>query len=351
MTVKAMSYEACIAALNLEMTDRVPRTEYSADTQWELVAVVTGIDTSVEANRGRASHAFMEAWEYCLEWSTPGGHEITVRTDMGHGHYVADGSDLRPASPCPFSSVEQALSFDPAAVFPSELIDEIVEKCNRRWRPAQGDDPWVVTGGVYETLFSGLICIFGWDMLLTAAGTDERRFARVIDSYVEWIAPYFEGWARSEAPVIMSHDDICWTSGPVFAPDWYRKYIFPKYKRLWRPVLEAGKKLMFTADGAYHVFFDDIVAAGAHALVMEPMSDMALFARRYGRSHAFVGNADTRVLLLGTKRDIYNEVKRCMDIGRQYPGFIMAVGNHIPANTPVDNALYYNEAYLELCKR
>ena len=81
------------------------------------------------------------------------------------------------------------------------------------------------------------------------------------------------------------------------------------------------------------------------------MSDMALFAHRYGRTHAFVGNADTRVLLLGTKQDIYNEVKRCMDIGRQYPGFIMAVGNHIPANTPVGNALYYNEAYLELSKR
>jgi uroporphyrinogen-III decarboxylase len=84
---------------------------------------------------------------------------------------------------------------------------------------------------------------------------------------------------------------------------------------------------------------------------MEPMSDMAVFARRHGRSHAFVGNADTRVLLLGTKQDIYNEVKRCMDIGRRYPGFIMAVGNHIPANTPMVNALYYNEAYLELCKR
>jgi len=29
----------------------------------------------------------------------------------------------------------------------------------------------------------------------------------------------------------------------------------------------------------------------------------------------------------------------------------MAVGNHIPPNTPVDNALYYNEAYMKLSER
>jgi len=27
------------------------------------------------------------------------------------------------------------------------------------------------------------------------------------------------------------------------------------------------------------------------------------------------------------------------------------VGNHIPANTPVESALYYNEVYQELCER
>jgi hypothetical protein len=29
----------------------------------------------------------------------------------------------------------------------------------------------------------------------------------------------------------------------------------------------------------------------------------------------------------------------------------MAVGNHIPSNTPIENALYYNEVYDELSRR
>ncbi|MCL2519366.1 MAG: hypothetical protein FWF15_12465 [Oscillospiraceae bacterium] len=40
-----------------------------------------------------------------------------------------------------------------------------------------------------------------------------------------------------------------------------------------------------------------------------------------------------------------------MDIGKKYPGFFMAVGNHIPANTPVDNALWYNECYEKMSRR
>lgn len=112
-----------------------------------------------------------------------------------------------------------------------------------------------------------------------------------------------------------------------------------------------NKKILFTSDGNYSQFIDDIAECGANGFVLEPLTDMEYIAHKYGKTHVFVGNADTRILLSGTKEDIYNEVKRCMDIGKACPGFFMAVGNHIPSNTPVDNALYYNEAYEIFSKR
>jgi uroporphyrinogen-III decarboxylase len=53
-------------------------------------------------------------------------------------------------------------------------------------------------------------------------------------------------------------------------------------------------------------------------------------------------------LLEGSRPQIRTEVERCMAIGKDCPGYIMAVGNHIPANTPVENAIYYNEVLEEL---
>ena len=120
---------------------------------------------------------------------------------------------------------------------------------------------------------------------------------------------------------------------------------------MFAPVLESGKRVLYTSDGTFTEFIDDIAASGVHGFVMEPTTDMSYIAQRYGKTHVFVGNADTRILLSGTKEDIRHEVKRCMDIGKKCPGFFMAVGNHIPPNTPVDHALWYEEAYEEMSRR
>ena len=56
-----MSYQDGMAALNLEMPSRVPRTEYSAAQHWELVKKVTGIDVNAKSSediRQAASNAF-----------------------------------------------------------------------------------------------------------------------------------------------------------------------------------------------------------------------------------------------------------------------------------------------------
>jgi len=64
-----------------------------------------------------------------------------------------------------------------------------------------------------------------------------------------------------------------------------------------------------------------------------------------------IGNADTRILLMGTREEIRTEVERCLSIGRHCPGYFMGVTNMIPPNTPIESALYYNEVYEELSRR
>jgi uroporphyrinogen-III decarboxylase len=96
---------------------------------------------------------------------------------------------------------------------------------------------------------------------------------------------------------------------------------------------------------------DDIADAGVHGFVFEPLTDLATIVERYGQTHVIVGNADTRVLLTGNREAIRAEVMRCLSLGRTCPGYLLAVGNHIPPNTPVESALYYNQVYEELAWR
>ncbi len=353
-----MSYEDGWAAINLEMPPRVPRTEYSAESyHWPLISAVTGrkVDaTSPAHERGRASFEFRRAWNYDFCWSTmiDASYLGAYATDMGHADYAGDGSDRRDAGSPAFASPEAVLAFDPLEELPHYEHAELVERFSAHYRANCERYPDAVNmTGTYITAVSGLIDLFGWDLLLTAAGTDLRAFGALTDRYVEWMLPFYRALAESDTPLVMMHDDIVWSSGPFIHPDWYRAHVFPNYRRLLEPLREAGKKIAYTSDGDYTLFLDDIAAAGVDGFVMEPLTDMAAVAERYGQTHFFIGNADTRILLSGDRAAIRAEVERCMAIGRDCPGYFLAVGNHIPANTPVEAALYYNECYERMMRR
>jgi hypothetical protein len=352
-----MSFEDGWAAVRLEMPERIPRTEYSADFHWDLIKAVTGLAVGVDSPaevKSAASLAFMRAWNYDFVWSTLISHEAfgAYATDMGHAEYAAGGVDRRDTIFCPFTDPEQVLAFDPWEKLGAPDRAQLTLRFEAHYRANCANYPFGVNmTGIYVTLVSGFIGLFGWDMLLLAAGVDLKRFGDLANRYASWIQVYFDALAEAKVPVVMIHDDMVWSSGPIFRPAWYRQYVVPNYKKYFAPLIESGKKIVFTSDGDYSLFVDDIAAAGVHGFALEPLTDLESMVEKYGKTHVIIGNADTRVLLSGTKAEIRAEVERCMSLGRHCPGFFMAVGNHIPPNTPVENALYYNEIYEELSKR
>ncbi len=352
-----MSYEDGWAAINLEKPARIPRTEYSAESHWDLITAVTGIDVGVKSSdeiKAQAGLCFMKAWEYDFFWSTLIGHGDLGEwcTDMGHAEYAAGGVDRRDTITCPFENAEQVLSFDPWERLGEKDPAELTRRFEAHYQAScQAHGFGVNMTGVYITLISGFIGLFGWDMLLLAAGTDSERFGALAHRYASWMQQYYDALAEADVPVVMVHDDIVWASGAIFRPAWYREYVFPNYARYFAPLIESGKKIMFTSDGNYDAFVDDLAEAGVHGFVLEPLTDLEYVVERYGQTHVIVGNADTRVLLTGSKAQIRAEVERCMTLGRDCPGFFMAVGNHIPANTPVESAITYNQVYQELSRR
>ena len=352
-----MSKDAGLAAFALEMPPQIPRTEYSAATHWALVKAVTdiSIDTnSTPAERQAASSAFAAAWDYGFVYNTPLDEFIfgRKRTCMGHATYAADGEDYSDEIYSLFEEPDEVFAWDFDTEYGPRDAEEERLWFNQNYAAQLERYPNAAnTTGVYVTCVSGLLELCGWDALLLAAGKDPDAFGEFARRYACWIRPTFEGLAACDAPLVSIHDDIVWSSGPFIHPDWYRRFVFPIYEKLFAPLQEAGKKILFICDGCYDAFVDDVAACGVNGFVMEPLTNLAAMAQRYGKTHVLVGNADTRVLLQGAKQDIYDEVKRCMDIGRNCPGFIMAVGNHIPSNTPVENALFYNDCYKRLSRR
>jgi hypothetical protein len=354
-----MSYADGWAALNLQMPRCVPRFEPSAaEYHWELMKAVTGVDANEDSPaelKLRAAQEFLRAWDYGIYFGNLVGWDELPKdkvTWMGHAEYAVEGRDFDNDLVHPFTDVEQVLSFDPWEAFGSRNHAELVRHFEEHYARMTRDFPMAVTTtGIYITLMSGLIRIFGWDMLLQALGTDAQRFGEVANRYASWIQQYYDACADCSAPVIYSHDDMVWTSGPFVRPGWYRQYIFPNLKKLWAPLREAGKQIIFVCDGNYTQFAEDVAACGNTAFWFEIFTDLKYMTERFGQTHAIIGNADCRVLTFGNKAEIRAEVERCMALGKQYPGYFMCTSGHIPPNVPVENALYYNQIYNELRER
>ena len=349
-----MSYEDGWAAINLEMPRRIPRTEYSAEMHWDLIRAVTGFDVGVDSpleKKEKAAVEFMRQWNYDLFWSTLIGNEVfgTYQTNMGHAEYAAGGVDRCDTIFCPFHSPEEVLEFNFLEKLGEINKAELTRRFEAHYQANCRLHPFGVNmTGIYITLISGFIGLFGWEMLLLAAGTNLERFGRLADRYAAWMLPYFEALADANVPVVMVHDDIVWSAGAIFRPTWYRQHVFPNYKKYFAPLLDSGKKILFCSDGDFTEFVDDIAATGVHGFVFEPLTSLEVVVEKYGKTHVIIGNAETRLLLTGTRAQIRAEVERCLNLGRGCPGYFLAVGNHIPPNTPVENARYYNQVYEEL---
>jgi len=342
-----MSLEIARQIMNLEMPDRVGRTEYCAHP--ELVRHVTSLDPNSDdpEEARKATQAFYRWANFDFLWMNDDGPvdwaELGRTTDMGHAVYAEGGTDFRDTTVCPFRTPDEVLEFDAAEEYGLPDVEARADYFQNFHNDVQQTHPTVlVPGGYVKTLISGCIQSFGWDMFLEAVGTDPVRFGdRVLEGFFKLTLANVQAWAKTDIEVFIQHDDIVWSEGPVFNPDWYRRYVFPRYAKLWRVLKEKDIRVIFCSDGNFDEFIDDIARAGADGFIFEPLTSLDRIVEGYGTTHVIVGNADCRILTFGTKDDIAAEVKRCMTLGKPCPGFIMAVGNHIPPNVPLDNALYY----------
>ena len=337
-----MSHERGLAALRLQPTDVIPHTQYITHPAWL---------EHLRRKAGRPDAGFEELLDFDYRWSTDRPDPPRGRwTDMGHAVWQADGSDFRLPQVSPFTDLEAIYHLDPLEEYGP--VDEPRQTAAyQAWYDRARRGTGVISGGTYRSVLSWAIDAFGWENLLLAAGADPERFGRLLNRWADYLMAYVRAWAGTDIDIYLTHDDMVWTRGGFLRPEFYRTYVFPNYRRYWQCLRDAGKKVLFCSDGNFTEYVDDIAAAGAEGFIFEPTTDLGYICKEYGRTHVIVGNADCRILTFGTPEDVRHEVKRCMDAGRECPGFFFAVGNHIPPNVPLANADACIEAYQEMRPR
>jgi len=332
-----MSIQTALDNINLRPTSRWGHTEYSLEYHADYLAK----RTALERNDPKLQRHARDQLEFDFLWSTNDGLVDWAKagrtTDMGHASYAADGSDQHESAESPFKTMEEVWAFDAVKEYGLPDMDEQVRVYERQTQQSRQAFPnQLTTGGYYKTIVSGAIASFGWDMLLMAA-TDRDRMEPVFEGFFRRTLFHMEAWAKTSVEVVIQHDDFVWTSGAFMNPDIYRKVIIPRYRDLWKPVHEAGKKVLFCSDGNFTDFAVDVAEAGADGFIFEPCMDFGHMVDMFGRTHCLVGShVDCRDLTFGKWDKVQADIDKTFVRLADCNGAILAVGNHLPPNIPED---------------
>jgi len=347
-----MSRQTALDNIHLRSSDRWGHTQYSLEYHKGYFEKVTGLaaDDPELARTARRNLSIDFLWstnDGLVDWAEAGRV-----TDMGHAEYAQDGSDRREVVECPFTTPEEVWAFDAVAEYGLPDFDEQVAAYEARIQNAREANPdQLTTGGYYKTLVSGAIQAFGWDMLLLGA-SDPAKMEPVFDSFFRRTLFHMRAWAATSVEAVIQHDDFVWTAGPFMRPDIYRSVILPRYAELWKPIHDAGKKILFCSDGDFTEFVDDVAEAGADGFIFEPCVDFDMMVDRFGPSHCLVGSfVDCRDLTFNRWEKVRDDVDRTFERLADCRGAIVACGNHLPGNIPDDMLDRYFERLLPRLER
>lgn len=303
-----------------------------------------------------------------LRLGVPGSDEPRRRPeeqeDRGHGRWGDSnrGYWQQDVAAHRFKSLDDMLAFSPLeqadfsgwnVVMDGDYSSE--EVIYQRWAK-QYPHAWLDEGfegsrthaWFYNTMFMWPMLVFGYENFLMICM--EPEFERIMDEFAEINRRVFRAFSRLPVKVVVCHDDIVLSNGPVVSPKWMHKYIFPRYEEYWGMLKESGKEVVFMVDGCVDAFVDDVMVCGARGIISEPFTDYRAIARKY-ENPFLAGEGDNRILMRNDPDEIRAMVDRMVETSRMSGGYMMCIGNHIPFNVPAEAVALYLDYSAEVANR
>jgi uroporphyrinogen decarboxylase len=198
--------------------------------------------------------------------------------------------------------------------------------------------------------------LFEWGQFLY--GTEEflvnilaypKEMGKMLDKLTEIHMQNLEPLLEAISPyitVIQMGDDLGTQSAPMLSPDLYHKMFYPRHKKIYQMVRDAGGPALFLHScGAISEFLPDLIDAGVQiinpvqiaASGMEP----AGLKQEYGRDLVFWGGGvDTQhVLPKATPDEVRREVRKNAEVLMKDGGFVFTQVHNIQAGVPPENVL------------
>ncbi len=235
----------------------------------------------------------------------------------------------------------------PTPMFADGLSDANLERIGRHARHLHENTDRALMIGFGGNLFEWLTFLRRIDNALMDLIDDRAGVEAVLDKLVEMHLANLDkviAAVGDTVQLIQMGDDLGTEQGPFFSPKLYREIFKPRHQVLFEHIHQHSKmKVFLHSCGSLYQILPDLIEAGVDVINPAQISaadmDAAKLKREFGQDLTFWGGGcDTqKILPLGTPQEVYDHVKRTVDIWAPGGGYVFCQVHNILADVPPAN--------------
>jgi len=225
-------------------------------------------------------------------------------------------------------------------------------------KAARGTDRAVVLTACDAGILERATWLRGFNDMMISLGTDTSTAERLLDIITDIHLRYWEAALDVMGDlvhVVVEADDLGMQDRLMISPNWYRKYIKPRHKKVFSLIKRKAPnvRIFFHSCGAISKLIPDFIDVGIDVLNPIQLSaagmDIRQLKRDFGNTLTFWGGGiDTQnTLPKGSPEQIKDEVKRNLDVLAPGGGYVFSTVHNIQPDVPVENIIAMWEALQE----
>jgi len=230
------------------------------------------------------------------------------------------------------------------------------EGLRKRALELRRETPYAVVGGICGVVYE--ICWYmrglePWFIdMLTQPEFCAALLDRTLAFWLDWFRAFLDE-VGDLVDVIMIGDDLAGQSGPLFRPDFYRRVVKPRHKRLVQYIRSrTGAKIWYHTCGACVEYIPDLLDNGIDILnpvqVSAACMEPAELKARFGDRLSFWGGAidAQHVLPTASPETVREQVRANLQAWKPGGGYVFNNVHNLQAGVPPENIVaMYDAAY------